>query len=66
MQSHKHLHLTDPTIRLKHLPILENELHRSFFRLFDLLGLDEELMPLRLQKPVEQLPCKPKGGSAPH
>lgn len=66
MRGRSNLHRADPAIRLKHLPILENELRRSFFRLFDLLGLDEELMPLRLQKPVEQLPCKPKGGPEPH
>lgn len=49
-------------VRVKHSAITENQLQKSFFHIFDLLGLDQNLVPRPLRKRLEGLPCNQKGG----
>jgi hypothetical protein len=61
MDNHNNQQRAAPTIRIKHIPVTENELRTSLFRLFDLLELDEGLVPPRLQKSGRGLPLRQKG-----
>ncbi len=49
------------TVRVTHSAVAKDQLQRSFFQIFDLLGLDEDLVPSRLRKRADGLPFKPKG-----
>ena len=47
--------------RLTYSNVNDRDLRIKFFHLFDLLRLDDNLLPPRLQKPVHGLPWRQKG-----
>ncbi len=61
MEKETHAEQVGPTIRVKYSAITKDQLQRSFFHTFDLLGLDEGLAPRGLRKRFEGLPFNPKG-----
>ncbi len=61
MKDQKRQKQTCPKVRVTHLPTTDDTLQHEFFRVFDLLGLDEELVPPHLRKRIRGIICKPKG-----
>jgi hypothetical protein len=60
MEDQKRQKLTCPKVRVTYLPTTDDAFQHEFFHLFDLLGLEEELMPPDLRKRFRGIICKPK------